>query len=297
VVPVESVRVDGGLVRVTGPVTRGSHVYRPGDDVKKGQVLLRRGQTIRAQDVGLLVSLGFRRAKVWRKARVSIVATGSELTSPTRPKAGKVVNSHSPLFVSLLAELGCVPVDLGIAEDDTGRIARSIRHGLSRSDLVLTLGGTSAGRHDQVEQALAGLDPDLLIHGIKMDRGRVSGVSIVKGKPVLMLPGPIQGAMNALLLLGLPIIEAISGAQGRGTEVPCVFSRAWEARERYADFRKVVYVKRGGGPELTANPLDAETESMKLLAEADAYAVIPENVTRIEQGDKVMVRLLPGFSF
>jgi molybdopterin molybdotransferase len=297
VVPVESVQRSGSRLTVRQPSPAGSHVYRAGEDVKKGEAVLRKGQAIRAQDVGLLVSLGLRRVKVWQRPKVSVLATGSELTMESRPKAGKVFNSHSPLFLSLIEELGCVGVDEGIARDDVDDISKKIERAMARSDLVLTLGGTSIGRHDYVSSAVASLRPELMIHGIKMDRGRVTGISVARGNPVLMMPGPVQGAMNAFLLLALPIIEVLSGTEGKATELPCTFSEAWEARGKYPDFRKVVYVKLEGGPELSVRPLGAETESMKILADADGYAVIPESVTRVDAGSRVMVRLLPGFSF
>ena len=296
VAPVESTQVDGKCVLVRHPVQPGSHVYGAGEDARRGETILRKGQVIRVQDLGLLTAMGLTRAKVWRRPRVSVLATGSELTGTDRPRPGKVLNSHSPVFLRLCERLGCVPVDLGIARDNRAEISAKLRSALLRSDFVLTLGGTSAGRRDCVSEAVETLDPDLLLHGIRMDRGRVTGLAVVRGKPLLMMPGPIQGAMNAFLLLGLPIIEVLSGSNSRETEVPSSLHGAWEARRKYADFRKVVYVKLKDGRE-AAEPLSAETESMRILANADGYVVVPENVTQMDAGDRVTVRLLPGVSF
>lgn len=297
VVPVESAEREGDHIVLRRPEEAGSHVYAAGGDVRKGDAVLRKGQAVRTQDIGLLLALGFRRVRVWERPRVSVIATGSELTGAHRPSAGKVVNSHSPVFLKLCESLGCVPVDLGIARDDMTVITRRLRRALSKSDFVLTLGGTSVGEHDYIMEAINGFGPDALAHGVKMDRGRVTGVAVVGGKPVLMMPGPIQGAMNAFLLLGLPIIEVLSGAKRRDPELECVLGEAWEARARYADFCKVVYVKLAGGRGNVAEPLGAETESMKILADADGYIVVPENVTRIDAGGRVIVKLLLGFSY
>lgn len=297
VVPLEAAQVEGARVAVNQPSPPGSHVYGMSEDLKKGDIILRRGQTMRAQDLGLLISLGFRKVKVRRRPKVSVIATGTELTAARRPRAGKVVNSHTPVFLQLLRGLGCTALDLGIAKDNPAEIVRRVQGALARSDFVMTLGGTSVGEHDYIATAVASLGPKLMFRGVKLDRGRVTGISVVKGKPVLMMPGPIQGAMNAFLVLALPIIEVLSGSAGRAIEIPCVFGEAWEARRRFADFRKVVYVKLEGGPTMVARPLGAETESMMVLAEADGYVVIPENATRVDAGGRAMVRLLPGFSF
>lgn len=297
VLPKESAEVHGGQVIVKEPSQPGSHVYGAGEDLRKGDAIVTAGQVLRAQDVGELISTAHLKVKVWKKPRVSVLATGSELVSERRPKKGKVVNSHTPVFLRLCEAFGCASVDLGIAKDERGVIAGRLRRALADSDLVLTLGGTSVGERDYLASAIEGMRPDVLVHRVKMDRGRVAGVAVVRGKPLVMMPGPIQGAMNAFLLLAVPMIEVLSGTEERQSEVLCTFRGEWRARSRYADFRKVVYVRLERGTEMTASPLLAETESMKVLTEADGCIVVPENVTRIEAGEKVSVRLVPGFSF
>ena len=297
VVPKEAAEVRGDQVTVRGPSPPGSHVYRAGEDLRKGGTIVPRGRVLRAQDVGELIATGHLKVKVWEKPKVSVLATGSELADARRPRKGKVVNSHSPVFLRLCGSSGCTPVDMGIAKDDGAEISTKLRQALGKSDLVLTLGGTSVGERDYVTTAVEAMRPEVLVHRLKMDRGRVAGIAVVRGKAVVMMPGPIQGAMNAFLLLALPVIGALSGTEERQSEVLCTFRGEWEARRRYADFRKVVYVRLERGTEMTASPLLAETESMKLLADADGCVVVPENVTRIEAGERVAVRLVPGFSF
>jgi molybdenum cofactor synthesis domain-containing protein len=297
VIPAELAHRSGTMLFVNFRPERGSYVFRTGKDVRKGELVLSKGKVIRAQDIGLLLSLGPTRVSVWARPRVSVVATGGELTRKDRPKPGLVRESHSTVFLRLVEALGCEPVDLGIARDDQKTVARIVKRGLAESDLVLTLGGTSAGKRDVVGDAIKALHPEVLFHGIKMDRGRVTGVAAVKGKPIVMMPGPIQGAMNAFILFGVPIINALSGRLDVGLEVSCRFDKAWEARRRFPHFRKVVYVKLWKGDEMVAEPLAGETESVKVLSDADGFMIVPESVTRIAKGSMVKVQLLPGFSF
>ncbi len=294
VIPVEAAEANPDRVFATQPSPPGNHVYRAGEDVEKGEPVLARGQTVRAQDVGFLISLGLSKVRVWKKPIVGVLATGSELVEAGKPRSGKVLNSHTPVFTNLLERTGCAPLDFGIARDDRSEILGKLKRALARSDLVLTLGGTSAGRRDLVVPAVEGIHPQLLIHGIAMDRGRVTGIAVARGKPIIMMPGPVQGAANAFFVLAVPIIKVLSGAAGRELEIRCRFSGTWEARSQYASFRKVIYIRFEGR---VARPIEAETESMKVLARANAYLVVPENVTRIEDGDEVDVRLIPGFSF
>jgi len=297
VVPSEFAEVDGREVLVKRAAMPGSYVYGAGEDVRKGEVVLSKGRSIRAQDMGMMIALGLIGVKVWKRPKVSVIATGSELTAASRPKEGKTRESHSPVILRLCATWGCIPVDMGIVRDDSDMLVRTLKRALATSDFVLTLGGTSAGQRDLVIGAVSTLKPDVLVHGIKLDRGRVTGIAAVRGSPILMLPGPIQAAMNAFLVLGTPVLEKLSGNPKIGLEMSCKMGEDWEPRKRFADFQKVVYVKLRHGEEIVAEPISAETESLKLLAEADGYVVVPEEVGRISKGSQVKVRLVPGFSY
>jgi len=297
VVPIENAEVKGSDVLVKIAPEPGSHVFEKGGDVGRGQVLLPRGRPVRAQDVGMMIALGLTKVSVFTRPRVSVIATGNELTPATRPNAGKIVESHAPILVSLLQALGCVPLDLGIVKDDAAALKRTLRKAVSTSDFVLTLGGTSAGKRDYVVEAVSSLEPSVLHHGIKLDRGRVTAIACVRGKPVLMLPGPIQAAMNAFFVLASPIISRLSGSNTVGFELPCKLGEDWESRKRFADFEKVIYVKLQAGTEAVAVPLSGETESLRLLAEASGYVVVPEGVARLAAGSPVRVKLFPGFSY
>ena len=297
VVPVESAEVRGTEVRVGFSPSQGDHVYKAGQDIRRGELILSEGRVIRAQDVGILVSLGFRQVSVRQKVRVAVLATGSELTPAEKPRKGKTVESHSRIFLRLAEALGCIPLDMGVVRDNPKALRSAIGTAIAQSDLLVTLGGTSAGKRDLVVSTVSALRPDGLVHGIRLDRGRVTGLASVKGKPILMLPGPIQAAANAFLVVGVPIIKELAGRKEAGFSVPCILGAPWEARKRFSDFQKVVYVRLSAGPPAVAEPIAGETESMKLLTDADGYFLVPENVRRLERGDRVDVRLVPGFSF
>jgi len=297
VVPVELADVEGKRIRVSYAVLPGEHVHRKGQDIRRGEIVLRAGQRIRAQDVGTLVSIGFRKIGVRTRLRVAVLATGNELTPASRPRKGKMVESHSLVFLRLAEAMGCAGLDMGIVQDDPKELRGALRGALSMSDFVVTLGGTSAGKRDLVVGAVSSLRPDALVHGLKLDRGRVTGLASVKGKPILMLPGPIQAAANAFLIIGVPIIGELSGSKKMGLSVSCVLGAPWEARKRFSGFQKVVYVRLEPGALGVAQPIAGETESMKLLSDADGFFVVKQGVSKVDAGDRVEVRLVPGFSF
>ncbi|MDG7028523.1 MAG: hypothetical protein JRN16_08955, partial [Nitrososphaerota archaeon] len=137
-----------------------------------------------------------------------------------------------------------------------------------------------------------------LYHGIKMDRGRVTGVAVVRRKPVVMMPGPIQGALNAFILFALPVIQKLSMVGDETIKARARLTRRWEARRKFSDFTKVVYLNLTEGEGgLKAEPLSAETESMSLLVRSTAVTVVPEEVRSMEAGQEVEAMLIPGISY
>lgn len=300
VVPVEHTRQKANSVYFSQEVEKGTFCFPVGVDVQKGSLIIRAGNVVRAQDVGMLALLGIRYVPVFAKPRVTIIATGDELADAFATRdSGKVRESHSPILDNLITEIGGLVINREIVRDDIRLVSSAIKRALRASDIVLTLGGTSMGEGDTVEQALRKLSrKTLIVHGIRMDRGRVAGVAAIHGKPVVMLPGPVQGAMNAFFLLALPLISAMIGGEELGESVNASLSKGWEARKRFENFTKVLYVQmeRRDGTFL-ATPMVGETESMRLLVQAAGFVTVPERIRRLRKGDEVSVRLLPGFSY
>jgi molybdopterin molybdotransferase len=297
VVPVEEVSERGRSILLTSEARTGDFVYPTGADFRNGELLLGKNRTIRAQDVGLLLTLGLAKVEVFRRPTVAVLATGNELSNRIRPPAGKVRNSHGPVFRGMVRALGGVPLDMGIGRDDVGVLTERITGALSKADMVLTMGGTSAGRRDLIGEVVKKLGPEVMFHGLRMDRGRVAGVAVLDHKPLVMLPGPIQGAMNAFNLLGAPILDRLRGGGRSVIRVGARLSAPWQARPLFQRFAKVIYVRLSEDRPPGAEPLAGDTESVTVLTKADGYVVVPEKVTSLREGDPVEVNLLPGFSF
>ena len=300
VVPVEDAKISGDKIYFFREVQKGEFCFPIGVDVQKGTVVIHAGSKIRAQDIGMLAILGIRTPRVYARPRVAIIATGDELVDPfATVTSGKVRESHSPIFENLVRELGGVTTLREIVPDNLKLMSDTLKRALRTSDTVLTLGGTSLGERDLVEQTLRRISKKTrLIHGIKMDRGRVAGIAAVRGKPVVMLPGPVQGAMNAFLLLALPMILRMTpGPESRAFVKACL-STGWKSRKRFQHFTKVLYVRLERKAEgLQARPVVGQTESISVLTNSNGFVLVPESIRELQAGEEVSVRLLPGFSY
>jgi molybdenum cofactor synthesis domain-containing protein len=303
VVPIEQTRLDNkNKVQVLSAVTRGAFVYSRGRDVKKGDQVMKSGKVLRPQDVGLLASLHIAKLKVFKRPKVAIIATGSELTNKLgNLKLGKVLDTHSHIISCLIEELGGSAFMMGITVDDISKIRKKIESAINSMDLILTLGGSSVGKHDLVEAVINSMGkPDMLFHGVKLDRGRVTGLGITKGKPIIIMPGPIQGAMNAFIVFAYPILKLLSGQLNRKPlSILSTLTEEWYARQKFSNFTKIIYVnirnQRNG--EFEADPVRGETETMTILTKSNGYIIVDEKTTHIKAGEKVKVQLLPGLSY
>jgi molybdenum cofactor synthesis domain-containing protein len=296
----ETLQKVGRFIFVKSGTEAGSFVFRRGADVTLGALVLRKGQMMRAQDVGIAMSLSIGRLKVFRRPVVGIIPTGDELTAEVHNiEPGRFVDSHTHVLSWLVRAAGGEAMSMGIAKDDTNSIALKLKSALRRSEMVLTIAGSSVGEMDLVEKAVNSAGhPGVVVHGVRIHRGRVTGLGFVAGKPVIMLPGPIQGMLNAYSAFVYPLIRAHLGHGFQEPPVvPARLSEDWEAQGSFTDFWKVLFVKRSVSENgIEARPLVGETEKMTLLTSADGYVLVPETVRAISAGSVVKVHLLPGFS-
>jgi len=303
VVPVEEAAARDGQVEIGRPAQPGDHVYRAGSDVRKGEHVLQAGRALMGQDLALLASLRFETVVAFRRPRVAILPTGTELTADIGDRrSGKVVESHSLLLERLVREAGGSPATLPIAPDEKRALARALGGALKRSEIVFTLAGSSMGEPDLVESTIRGFGKatTALVHGIRVNRGRVMGFAVVSGKPVVILPGPIQGALNAFIVLGYPLIRY---HLGMGWEQPPAVAATmgddWDATGKFKDFDQVVYLRLTKDPAsggLLALPSSGETEKVSFLVSKNAYTLVPGSEPHLARGDRIEARLLPGFS-
>ena len=304
VVPAEDVSVGGAQIRIRRPVERGEQVYPAGSDVKKGERILQAGKTLMGQDLVLLASLHFGKVVAFKRPRVAILPTGTELTTDIGDRrSGKVVESHSLLLEHLVEEAGGSAVTLPVVADERRALSRALRGALKRSEIVFTLAGSSVGEPDLVDSTIRGFGKSTtaLVHGIKVNRGRVMGFAVVGGKPIVLLPGPIQGALNAFIVLAYPLIRY---HLGMGWEQPIAVSATvaedWDATGKFKDFDQVVYLRLTKDPTtpdgLLAMPSGAETEKVSFLVSKNAYTILPGSNPRLVKGERVRAHLLPGFS-
>jgi len=304
VIPVEYTEFDSknSTVIIQRDFAKGSFISYKGSEIARKDMLLRKRHILRAQDLALISMLGIRKLKIFKKPRVAIIPTGNELTEDiTDLKRGKILNTNSRVISNLIEISGGTPLDLGITPDNIHKIQNKIRFALSESDIILTTGGSSVGLRDLVAESINDIGkPGILVHGVKLDRGRVTGLAALRRRPVIILPGPIQGAVNAFIVFALPLIRLMLGLQPFNKPfISAKLTENWNARKKFHNFTKIVYVKmwRLESGEFHAKPITGETTDITVLTGTNGFILVPERLTMLKRGQKVKINIFPGLSF
>jgi molybdopterin molybdotransferase len=305
IVPIESIKhVNSKSIYIYSPVKKGSFVYLAGSDIQKGKKVLFKGQILKAQDMALLAFLHISKVPVFRKPVVAIIPTGTELTDEVdqniKNKTQKIVNTNSHIISCIVEEIGGVSLDLGVTPDEPETLKKKIKNALIKSDIIITIGGSSVGKQDIVKTTINSFGkPGVLNHGIKLDRGRVTGLAAINNKPIIISPGPVQGTLNAFIVFVRPLIRIYLGQPEKSeSTILATVTENWHARHKFLNFTNIVYVKVSKCQgEFLATPIIGETQSISLLNNSNGYIVVSEDVINIDVGERVEVNLLPGFSY
>lgn len=195
-------RARTGAVRVELAARPGQHVRRRGEDVARGEVVLRAGTALSPAAIGLLGSLGRTEVSVARPPRIAILGTGDEVIRPGTPlRPGQIWSSNHLSLRGLVLAAGATPVDCGTAPDDLDATLRALRAAARDADAILTTGGVSVGHFDVVKEAFAALGAGIDFWKVNMKPGKpLAFGTLGDGGPVLFgLPGnPVSCVVNFL---------------------------------------------------------------------------------------------------
>ena len=294
VVPVEW--TDGGVsgVTITRAPHEGENIRRQGEDVRVGEVVLRKGTRLGPTQIGLLAAVGRDRVICRPKPRVVVISTGSELVEPgVHAGPGQIHESNSYVLTTAIREAGGLAYRVGIVSDDSRLLVDAIEDQLIRADLIVTSGCVSVGAYDVVKEVLSRVG-DVDFETVAMQPGKPQGFGTVgpDRTPIFTLPGNPVSAYVSFEVFVRPAIRRLLGVEPlTRTTVGAVcaerltspagrrqFTRAWLD---VVDGRYVVKPVGGAGSHLLAD-----------LAQANALIVVPEDVTEVAEGQGVTVMVL-----
>ncbi len=282
-----------GEVTVTHAIIAGQNIRKSGADISAGSVVLHAGIRIRPQEVGVLISLGRLFVSVYRRPRVAILATGSELVEPDKPLTpGMVRNSNAHVLAALARQAGCEPRTCGIARDDRNDLREKLTDAL-RSDLVITSGGISVGKHDLVQETLRELDVNVLFWKVKIKPGMPMLFGMHGGTPVFALPGNPVSSMVTFLQFVRPAIERLSGnpVPMAGNRLTATLGEPLSTSDGKRHFVRGILEISSDGPKVRSTGSQV-SNILTSLTKANCLIILPENRNQYPAGTTVEVELL-----
>lgn len=297
VVMVEHTAEDaGGAVAIRRAATAGQHVMQRGEDVRRGDLLFRRGRRLRPHDVGALAGAGVSRVLVYGRPRVAVIATGDEIVPPDRtPGPGQVRSINQYSLAAMVAAEGGRPLDFGVVPDRAPAIARALTRALAAADLVLLSGGSSVGTKDLTPAVVRSLpQARILVHGIRIKPGKPTLIARVRGKPVLGLPGNPVSALIIYELFGAPLLRLLGGEPAERAFSPrrrahARLATAVGSQPGRADYVRVTLEEDAQG--WIARPLPGGSAEIFSLARADGMFRIDAESPGLDAGTHVVVQL------
>ena len=287
---------DGGgeKLEIFKPVTPGRNVSLKGEDVKKGEVVLKAGRRLlRAHDIGMLASVFKRTVRVRKKAKVGIISTGDELSDPKQPRnENKIADANSFVLTALTQKIAS-PRRLGIARDDRVEIKDAIKQGLEECDGLLVSGGSSVGRRDFLADAVTDLG-ELVFHGVAIRPGEPTGFGVVDEKPVFVLPGFPVATISAFELLVRPFLNATHGleAEGERRKIFATAAKKIPSAVGRTDFVRVRLFCAENEKRCYAEPVRVSGSGiLSSVTKSDGFVLVEENSEGVEAGGKVGVNL------
>lgn len=284
--------VDAQTIHVFKPISPLENVIQVGEDIKEGEIVLKRGLPIRPQEMGLLAGIGWTRVRVVLRPKVGIISSGDEIVPvEQKPKPGEVRDINRYTIASMVKEAGGIPIFLGIAKDRLQDIKEKIESGLNQSDMVVITGGSSVGTLDLVGEVFQSFQgTEILGHGISIRPGKPTLLAEIQRKPLLGLPGHPVSAMVIFHLFGRALLKILSGVSeeawpkriGRakaGRNIPSIAGRE--------DYVRVKLEEKDG--TLWAYPVFGKSGAIAHLAHADALLKIGIDEEGLAEGEEAEV--------
>ena len=280
-----------GIVEIVKPVSPLENVIRYDEDVKRGELVVKRGQMLKTPQIGLLASLGVENVDVFEKISIGIISTGDELVdsrSPLLPGKIRDVNSHT--LAALCIRYGAAPKLYGIAKDNENEIKAMLEKSLSSNQITLISGGSSVGTRDLTLKVIGDFsDSKIIFHGIGIKPGKPTILSTVRDRFIFGLPGQVMSSIVSFLATVQPLIGQFYG-NGESLKYFKVIAgtniKSTLGRKEWINC-KIVSSNESSNSQYQAMPVYSKSGVIGPLLKGDGFIIVDENREGVKKGELV----------
>lgn len=278
VVMEEYTHEEDDTLEVLTSVVPGENVSPAGEDFNKGDLVLKKGKLLGPAELAIIASAGFSKVKIFKKPKIAVLITGSELVMPKNILEGaEVINSNHFTIKSMVES--CLAIPKMLHSIDSAELVEEIFEKLlDEYDALITTGGTAISKGDVVVDVAEKLG-DVPIHGVSLRPGKPFGFAQIHGKPVFMLSGfPVA----AMVQFDVFVRQALFKMQGLTFKPLLVQKKA--TRKIPSTLGRTDYIRAKIEGQMV-RPLKIKGSGIiKSMVESDSYIIIPENLEGIEKG-------------
>lgn len=291
----EQVLIQDQLVRIAAGHQAGQNVRLPGDDIRQGSVLLRRGKKLGPAELGLLASQGIAQVTVYRRVRVAFFSTGDELTPVGETlRDGQIYDSNRYTLTGMLLQAGVALIDLGVIADQPAAIEQAMHSAAAQADVIITTGGVSVGDADFVKAVLEKLG-QINFWRIAMKPGKPLALGKIANAAFFGLPGNPVSVMATFYEFVLPALRVMGGEASRA---PLLLHAITKSRLKKApgrtDFQRGVLTSENGKLYVDASGMQA-SHILSGMSRANCFIILPQASGNIEAGAEVEVQPFADF--
>ena len=206
----EDCKILNNSVEIKKKFNIGQNIRKKGEDVKKNKVVFTKGRKIRSVDLAQLLSLGIKKIKVFKKIKVGVFSTGSEINQDLKRKKNQIFDANKITIISMLKKIGCDTLDFGLAMDDFKETKKKIIQNSSKCDLLISSGGISDSETDMVGKILSSFGK-INFWKLAIKPGRPFAFGEINKTPFIGLPGNPVAAIVTFLMLVIDYLKILSG--------------------------------------------------------------------------------------
>jgi putative molybdopterin biosynthesis protein len=292
--------IDTTTLEIDSPAFPWQHIRKIGEDIVATELLFPQNHLVTPYCLGALISGGVFSVTVKKKPKILIIPTGSELVDWQQMEGkalqpGQVLDANSYVLGSLAVSSGATFVRHEPLKDDLTTLTEKVRLAVhSGADIILTVGGSSAGSQDYSKEVIETLG-DILVHGVTIMPGKPVIVGNINQKPIFGIPGYPVSAIIAFEQFVQPLIDQFLGQPEKMRQtVPVAPTRKIASKLGLEEF---IRVKLGlVGNRIVATPLPRSAGCITSITEADGILRVPSHVEGIKDSDDVSAELLRPIS-
>jgi molybdopterin molybdotransferase len=283
----EAEMLPSGLIRFTSSFKK-ENIANKGEDVRKGDLVLRAGKKIRPQDIAVMASVGHILVTVSKMPRVAVISSGSELVEPDIiPGISQIRNSNSSQLMAQIARAGALGEYYGIAADDEAQTLSIVEKAISGNDMVLLTGGVSMGDFDFVPSVLERAGVKIHFTRIAVQPGKPTTFGLHARSVIFGLPGNPVSSFIQFEVLVRPLLSKMMGCEWRPLNIHMPMNEKF--MRRFADRMAFIPVKITDDDSVL--PVEYHGSAhISALPEADGIISMPAGKKIFEKGEVVSVR-------